>query len=168
MLEKYGIVLIRSKDNVERSAFVSAIAPLAGSAGVESEVPVYSLGETNVVLTNEFIVQFDPNISESAINDIIEDNKAKVIEKSTKIENRYILTFEGITPKEALVLSNSIHENENVTFSEPNFVQIIPSRPKIRNPDSDASASSAPMARSQNDPLYSQPCGGQITMATLA
>lgn len=158
ILEKYGIVLIRSKKEVGPSAFRSGMAPLMMRAEVKSEVPVFFIGKTNAVLINEFIVQFKSNISESQINKFIQDNNGKVVKKHTKIKNRYILTFEGKTPKEALAISNRIHQDDKVRFSEPNFIQIIPSRPKIQGSGAGSSGPS-PATTTPNDPFFAQQWG---------
>lgn len=163
ILEKYGIVLIRSKKEVGPSAFRSGMAPLMMRAEVKSEVPVFFIGKTNAVLINEFIVQFKSNISESQINKFIQDNNGKVVKKHTKIKNRYILTFEGKTPKEALAISNRIHQDDKVRFSEPNFIQIIPSRPKIQGSGAGSSGAGSsgpsPATTTPNDPFFVQQWG---------
>lgn len=158
ILEKYGILLIRSKKEVGPSAFRSGMAPLMMRAEVKSEVPVYALGKTNAVLINEFIVQFKSGISQSQINELIRANNAKVVEKHSKIKNRYIFSFEGKTPREALAISNRIHKDDRVSFSEPNFIQIIPARPKIQSSGPSASAPS-PSTVVPNDPLFPQQWG---------
>ncbi|GAG50025.1 unnamed protein product, partial [marine sediment metagenome] len=161
ILEKRGIVLIRSKKQVGPSAFRSRMAPFMTRAEVKTEVPVYSIGKTTVVLVNEFIVQFKSNISQSQINAFIRASNATVVEKHSKIKNRYILTFEGKTPKEALSLSNMMHQADQVVFSEPNFIQIIPSRPKIKSFGSTGASPSSPSpaTTTPNDPLFSQQWG---------
>ena len=163
ILEKYGIVLIRSKKEVGPSAFRSGMAPLMMRAEVKSEVPVFFIGKTNAVLINEFIVQFKSNISESQINKFIQDNNGKVVKKHTKIKNRYILTFEGKTPKEALAISNRIHQDDKVRFSEPNFIQIIPSRPKIQGSGAGSSGAGSsgpsPATTTPNDQFFAQQWG---------
>jgi len=158
ILEKYGIILIRSKKQIGPSDFRSGMAPLMTRAEVKSEVPVYLIGKTNAVLINEIIVQFKSNISESRINEFLKVNKAKVVKKFTKIKNRYILTFEGKTPKEALAISNRIHQDNRVTFSEPNFLQIFPVRPKIQSSGPGAAAPS-PASTTPNDSFFSQQWG---------
>ena len=86
ILEKYGIVLIRSKKEVGPSAFRSGMAPFMMRAEVKAEVPVFTIGRTNAVLINEFIVQFKSSLSESQINKFIQDNNGKIVKKYTKIK----------------------------------------------------------------------------------
>ena len=160
ILEKYGVILIRPRKDIGPSAFMSGMASLSGRAEVESEVPVYSINEANVVLINEFIVQFKPDISESRISEFLSGNNAKVVNKHSKIKNRYILTFEGKTLKEALALSNSIHQSEEVMFSEPNFIQVIPARPEIKSSGpGPGSSTPSPATTTPSDPLYPQQWG---------
>ena len=158
ILEKHGIILIRSKKEVGPTALRSRMAPLMQRTEVKSEVPVYAFGKTDAVLVNEFLVQFRSNIPESKIKAYIKDKNAKVVKKHEKIKNRYILTFEGKTPQEALAISNSMHRDDRVTFSEPNFIQIIPARPKIQS-SGPTSAAPSPMATIPNDPFFTQQWG---------
>jgi subtilisin family serine protease len=161
ILDKREIVLVRSKKQIGPSTFRASMAPFMTRAEVMTELPVYSIGKTTVVLINEFIVQFKSDISESQINAFIRASNAKVVEKHSKIKNRYILTFEGKTPKEALSLSNMMHQADQVIFSEPNFIQIFPSRPKIKSSGSAGPSSStpSPAATTPNDPLFTQQWG---------
>ncbi|MCP5002561.1 MAG: S8 family serine peptidase, partial [Planctomycetes bacterium] len=153
VLERAGIVLVRSKKDVGPSTFMSGMASLSRRSEVESEVPVYAVGETDLVLMNEFIVQFKSEVPETRINEILAENNAKVVRKYTKVNNRYVLTFEGKSPKEALGLSNSIHQSDDVRFSEPNFIQILPAHPEIKSSATN-SLDPAPMATTPDDPLF--------------
>ncbi len=155
ILEKYGVVLIRRKTTVGPSSFRSRMTELSAQAEVESEIPVYSLGGTNAVLVNEFLVQFKSNFSQSRIHAFLRENNAKVVKKNDKIKNRFTLTFEGKTVKEALDASNTIHQDPNVVFSEPNFIKIIPARPEIKSSSSSMSSPS-PSSTTPSDPLFSQ------------
>ena len=85
ILQEYGIRLVRSKANVDKSDFVSAMDALSHSPEVEAELPVYAVGEANAVLVNEFIVQFGPNVSDEVINQTIEENNASIVRDFDRI-----------------------------------------------------------------------------------
>ncbi len=165
LLEKYGVVVIRSKENVGASAFRSGMEALSHEAEVENEVPVYDIGKANAVLVNEFLVQFQSNLPESAIKDFLKAQGAQVVKKNEKIPNRYTITFEGISPQEALVRSSRIHQETIIKFSEPLLISIIKARPRINNsapltvPSSPSAASPTPSATNANDPFYSMQWG---------
>ena len=56
---------------------------------------------------------------------------------------------------EALTISNRIHLDEHVVFSEPNFIQIIPSRPEVQEArPADLGPRSSANGLVPNDPLF--------------
>ena len=164
ILEKRGILLFRPKPNIGPAAFRSGMTAFRARTEIGAPVPVFRFGRVNAVLINEFSVQFKAGATESSINEFIQNNNAEIIKEYTKIENRYILTFEGKTSQEALALSNSIHESGQVLWIEPVLLQIIPSRPEVRGSAPAPRAPSrttapSPAATTPTDPLYPQQWG---------
>ena len=158
LLERHGILLLRSKEGVGPTSFKSGMESVGRRNEVQSEFPVYSVGGIDQVLTNEFIVQFTSNASEKRIKEVVRNNNAQVIKKHGRVKNRYILTFPNKTVREALAVSNQLYQDPLVEFSEPNFVRILPQRPKIENPNPRGALAPAPAA-TPDDPLYPKQWG---------
>ncbi len=131
LLEQRGIVLIRISEDVGPTAFSQGVASLSERESVESEMPVYAVGGADQVLVNEFNVQFAAGATEGEIDAVLGDAHAQVLSANERIPNRYVVTFPGVSVREALSLSNDLAERERVEFSEPNFVVIIPARPRV-------------------------------------
>jgi subtilisin family serine protease len=156
VLEQLGIVLIQIKEGVGAAAFSQGVESLSESQPVESETPVYAVGGVDQVLVNEFIVQFASDATDAEMEAVLGAANAEVVSVSEKIPNRYVIRFPGQTAREALDLSNSLSEHDRVDFSEPNFVVIVPARPRL---EEGAAAPSAPSMPSPEeaapDPLFS-------------
>jgi len=132
LLEKHGIVLIRMKPGVGPSSFAASVTSMSERAEVEAEAPVYSVRGVDQVLINEFIVQFGEDVPKAKAEKALETKGGKVVSANPKIKNRYLVTFPGKTPEQALAASNALAQSDPVVFSEPNFAVIVPARPRPR------------------------------------
>ncbi len=157
VLEKYGIVLVEIGEGVGPSSFKAAMDIMSAKEEVESPNPVYSIGDVDQVLTNEFIIQFTPDASEESINRSLSSRNAEIIEKHDKIANRYTVRFPGKSAREALAISNQYHQDALVEFSEPNFIRIVPKRPEIEEEgmEPEGALTPSPMV-TPSDPLFSK------------
>lgn len=156
VLERYGIVLVEIGEGVGPSSFRTAMDNMSATEEVESQNPVYSIGEVDQVLTNEFIVQFTSDASEESINRSLSSRNAEIIEKHDKIANRYTVRFPGKSAREALAISNQYHQDALVEFSEPNFIRIVPKRPQIEEEGMEPEGALTPPTVIPSDPLFSK------------
>lgn len=156
LLEQLGIVLIHIQEGVGPAAFSQGVASLSESEPVESETPVYAVAGVDQVLVNEFIVQFASDATEAEIEAALGAANAEVVSVNEKIPNRYVIRFPGESAREALDLSNDLAEHDRVDFSEPNFVVIVPARPRVERAGAEPSAPSIPSREeAAPDPLFS-------------
>ena len=161
LLERHGIVLVRIKTGVGPSSFRESVQALTARAEVEQENPVYTVRGADHVLVNEFIVQFEEDVSKEAIEKSLGDKGAKVVSMNPKIANRYVISFPGKSAREALDLSNAYAGDDPVVFCEPNFAVIVPARPRINEsgvepqaPPSGEATESPEGAATPIDPLF--------------
>ena len=167
MLDRYGIVLLKQDGAVTRGAFDAGMRELTVSAPVEAELPVYTAGNVDQVLPNEFIVQFAEGVADDDIKIFLDEHDAELLYRSTKIPNRVTVTMPGKTVRDALKAVNGFHESDLVQFAEPNFIRIMPQRPKVipGTPATSPSTSTAQPpptpgpAAVGNDPLFTQQWG---------
>jgi subtilisin family serine protease len=151
-LKKHNIILVRIKEGVGPSSFRKGTAVFRAKEEVESENPVFGVGGIDQVLVNEFIVQFESDVTENQITDSLKEWNVKVVKKDEKIKNRYIITFTDRSAREALAFSNTLHDDQAVVFSEPNFIRIYPNRPEIKKED--ISPQTPLPAATPTDPLF--------------
>lgn len=129
LLEKRGIILVRIAPNVGPSTVQRGVGSLVARSEVEAEHPVYTVRGVDQVLVNEFVVQFRDGTDPAAIEGSLAEKGATVLRKPEKIANRYVVTFPGKTPREALDAANAYAADAKVRFVEPSFVVIFPARP---------------------------------------
>ncbi len=156
LLIQHGIVLLRIREGVGPAAFSQGVAALSESEPVESENPVYAVAGVDQLLVNEFNVQFASDATPEEMEAVLDAANAEIVSVNEKIPNRYVIRFPGRTAREALDLSNDIAEHDRVDFSEPNFVVIVPARPRVERAGAAPSAPSVPSPTgTPGDPLFS-------------
>jgi subtilisin family serine protease len=89
--------------------------------------------KTPLILTNQFIIQFKPDVTKEEINKMNDLNNVKVIESINGEENTFLVeTTEG-KAESALDLANSYQEDDNVIYAQPNFVRLLKPMASISN-----------------------------------
>ncbi|MDK2964803.1 S8 family serine peptidase [Lacrimispora sp.] len=89
--------------------------------------------KTPMILTNQFIIQFKPDVTREEINKINDSNNVKIIENINWEENSYLVeTTEGKAVS-ALEMANTYHENDKVIYAQPNFVRLLKPMAAISN-----------------------------------
>lgn len=155
ILEHYGVTLIRIESGVGPASFTSEIERLGGVAQFADVAPVYAVDGADQVLTNEFIVQFEQSATDAQIEQAIEAKGGEIVEKHGKAKKRFIVTFPEKSPREALAVSNQLHQEALVRFSEPNFLMVIPARPRLPEGVDASGPSEDPAAQDPNPNLPS-------------
>jgi subtilisin family serine protease len=122
LLQSKGIVLIATQVQTERQGVVPHFTSAANELG--TVLPVYTIGTTDMVLTDEVLFKLSTPGDQRAMNRI-----AAYGEISESVNGGFKLR---VPPdKSALEVANTISEQNRVEYSEPNFILIVRPRPRI-------------------------------------
>lgn len=81
--------------------------------------------KTPLILTNQFIIQFKPDVTKEEINKLNDFNNVKIIENINGGDNTFLVeTTEG-NAESALKLANTYQKDDKVIYAQPNFVRLI-------------------------------------------
>jgi thermitase len=122
LLESKGIVLIATAVQPEAKGTLPHFTSAANDLG--TVLPVYELGTTDMVLTDEVLFKLESPKDESAMQRI-----AAFGEISNSVNGGFKLRVPA--GKSALDVANVISEQNKVQYSEPNFVLVVKPRPRI-------------------------------------
>jgi subtilisin family serine protease/flagellar basal body rod protein FlgC len=105
-------------------------APSVAAAGVlppeSSQLSVFAAPDsTPMILTEELIVQFKPEVSREQIDQFNATNKVKIISESEWERNSFVLAVQGDSDADALTIANRYHESKLINYAEPNFVRLL-------------------------------------------
>lgn len=107
---------------------VNAQAPVAAGTQLptgSNQLSVFSASDsTPMILTEEFIVQFKPEVSRVQIDEFNAKNKVKIVSESEWQKNSFVLVIEG-ADADALTMANRYHESGLTNYAEPNFVRLL-------------------------------------------
>ncbi|MCA9885927.1 MAG: S8 family serine peptidase, partial [Anaerolineae bacterium] len=94
---------------------------------VEVGALLYPFRSTDIpmLLTNEFIVQFQPNITQETIDEYNSENNVEIVSKNPFFDNQFVVTVGEESDEDALTMANRYHENNFTLYSEPNLWQVI-------------------------------------------
>jgi hypothetical protein len=100
------------------------IYDLAFFAIVKSVTRLYTLlsGDIDFTMTDQLIVKFNPDISESQISKLIKENSLKCIEKKWLGERVYLYSTSTMDENLTLKIANQIYESGMAEFSHPDFL----------------------------------------------
>jgi thermitase len=112
--------IIVSNSKGETKAASSAITPALQTREIY-QMPVYQQGKLQLVLQNEIIVQFKPDIPEAARTNLLHRFTTAFSEISP---GQYVLILGN--PESTLSISNTLQNNRTVEFAEPNFLVLSP------------------------------------------
>jgi len=123
-LEKRRIVLYRlsAPTKVSLEDFAQRILQ---SAAVLYACPVYYMNESPVVVTDEFIVAFKPDVSLETINELNAANNVEIVEEFDFAEATYLLRHVTLGECRTLDLVQHYFETNLVEYAEPNFIHVI-------------------------------------------
>ena len=78
-----------------------------------------------VIVTNELIVRFKPEINKEQIGDYNKSNKVEIVKINPHVDNQYVLRVEADCELNALGMANRYQESGMVEFAQPNFLMHI-------------------------------------------
>jgi thermitase len=89
--------------------------------------------KTPMILTNQFIIQFKPDVSKEEIDKMNDFNNVKVIENINGEDNTFLVETTEEKAESALELANTYQEDDNVIYAQPNFVRLLKPMASISN-----------------------------------
>ncbi|MCF4967771.1 S8 family serine peptidase [Nostoc sp. CMAA1605] len=96
-------------------------------AYVENTFPVLSRQTTKevIVLPNEIIVSFDPKLSQSQRQAILQQNKLAIVRPLRFYRDRYLVKSTEATGTKILNVANQLTNVKGITSVSPNFIQSV-------------------------------------------
>jgi uncharacterized repeat protein (TIGR01451 family) len=126
------ITLLPLQQGVTEETAIQTINSLDADENIEFASPVFDFPDARLILTDEFIVKFDPNISEAEIESFNALNNVEIVSRE-KWANWYVLRVKTPKNTNALKMANLYYESSLTEFSVPNFVRIL--QPMFVTPD---------------------------------
>jgi Subtilase family len=98
---------------------------------VQNTLPVLTRTNTQetIVLPQEIILRFEPGISESDRQAILQKNNLKLVRALRYVKNFYIVQSNSATGTQVLTVSNQLNQIKGISSATPNFIQSIPTSP---------------------------------------
>lgn len=116
-----------------------------------TRVPSYSVGNLDVIATDDVLVRFIADASEAERNRIAALVDGQFVDRPPGAA--WTLRISG--NRSAIDASNALNEQQAVQYAEPDFVVVIPPRPRVPAAGTPAAAAgAAPVAGVLNDPLF--------------
>lgn len=132
--ERYHVALLRAAEGVSRKAFLEGAAELARHPAVQASVPVYRLGEMEMLLVEQFVVRFELDVDVEAARTLLEDELQAQILTTDERRRRFAISFPDVPAEDALDRVNALNADPRVRVAEPQFVRVLP--PRIGRVDS--------------------------------
>lgn len=122
---RYRVVLFALLDGLSDDQKAQFDNFLQDQSEVEKITPVFTAGKEQylMILIDEFIVQFQGDVTQDQIGAFNQQNGAEVVEQDLYEENQFILRVTPGTGRNALELANYYHENNLTLWAAPNFLR---------------------------------------------
>lgn len=98
------------------------LARLKADPAVEAALPVFDAPGANMVITDEFIAKFKPDVSQGEVSRINARSGVEIVKKASWEPNTYILR---VSQGSALETANRYHEMDKIEYAHPNFVRFM-------------------------------------------
>ena len=98
------------------------LARLKADPDVEVALPVFDAPGADMVITDEFIAKFKPDVSQEEVSRINARYGVEIVKKAPWQANTYILRAPQAS---VLETANRYHEMEEVEYAHPNFVRFL-------------------------------------------
>jgi|GEM_PF-2465861 len=125
--QRYGVAYLGAADGVDDAVFQRAAAALAEHPAVVSRIPVYRVDNVDVVLVNEFIVRFEPNVPLDTGRQLLERLGAEMIEIDER-RSTFTISFPREAPEDALRRVNELVGDPRIRYAQPSLVNVLPPR----------------------------------------
>jgi hypothetical protein len=118
------ITLLPLRQGITEETVIQTIDSLNDNEDIEFASLVFDFPDAELILTDEFIVKFDLNISETEIESFNALNNIDVVRKE-KWADWYVLRVKNPKNTNALKMANLYYENPITEFAVPNFIRIL-------------------------------------------
>ena len=121
----YGVTLLPVKEGITFEALVEGINLLrANTADFLQVNPVFQAGDTGMIVTDEFIATFPPEMSMDEINAVNASYGVELGDPILGQENTFVLKATTATKMDTLSLANLYQESGVAVYAAPNFVRV--------------------------------------------
>ncbi|HUW18268.1 MAG TPA: S8 family serine peptidase, partial [Sedimentisphaerales bacterium] len=120
----HGLVLAATNPGFDTAAVAKALETLNAFAEIKYTTPVFRFRNLKLVLFNQFVVRFKPDVTDADIQALNEQKGAALVRKSPYRRNRYVLRVLNPKARNAIELANLYSENPLVEYATPDFVVI--------------------------------------------
>jgi thermitase len=91
-----------------------------------SQLSVFTAPDsTQMILTEEFNVQFKPEVTSDQIDLFNSQNNVLIVRESQWERNSFVLAVQEGTGTDALTMANLYHDSELINYAEPNFIRLL-------------------------------------------
>jgi len=119
----YGVVLVGTKAGSSEIDIIQTIERLEKLPEVRYSTPVFGDSATPLILTDEFIAKFKPDVTEAEIDSFNALNDVEIARKLRWTE-LYVLRVKDPTNMNTLKTANLYYENPITIYSVPNWIAI--------------------------------------------
>ncbi len=147
-----GIVILSTRDTLDRAGVrqrARAVRDAVGQGARAALVLRASPTGAPFFLTDEFIVQFNPDVSRTAIDALNAQNGVGIVTANRYVLNQFVLRVPVTSQTDALEMANRYEEHALTRYAHPNFVTIV----ELRGGPPDATRR-AVQPVIPNDPLF--------------
>lgn len=120
-LERENITLFDFKKPVTEDQVESLMQALRQDPSVALVPLTFASGSTEMIVTDEFIAQFDPSLGEDDIRSLVGSYRVEILKPLEGSKNTYVLRIVG---NHALHTANAFHRMGGVIYAHPNFLRI--------------------------------------------
>ena len=124
-LARANIFLVPLAESLLKLNMQALRVDLERSDLVETVGRAYSLkdnAKSLLILTEEFVVKFKPEITQEQIDRLNADKKVTTVSASQYVKNQFTLRVTSESEGDALTIANQYHESELTVFAHPNFI----------------------------------------------
>jgi serine protease len=125
----YAIVTLPSSIDI-----TATVKQVQAQPYVSASLPVLSRADQQdtIVLTNEIIVSFQPNMPESEQKAILKTQNLEMIRALRFTKNRYLVKVKSATGTNVLAVSNRLNQVAGIASASPNFLQVLPNQAAVK------------------------------------
>ena len=122
---RYGVTLLPVQEGITFESLVEGINLLrANTADFLQVNPVFQAGDTGMIVTDEFIVTFPPEMSMDEINAVNASYGVELGDPILGQENTFVLQATTAAKMDTLSLANLYQESGVAVYAAPNFVRV--------------------------------------------